>query len=182
MPRKKVVKEPIEKVKDELVVLEIIEDSSDEEDNAITVTRNNEVVSEMSVADIKADLPKAVTKKRVLTDEQKAKMKAGREKKKAEKALQAPKKEKKVAPIIATNLEPPHMDVPPPPKEEQMPNWFKSYLATQKPEPVKEAAPAKKPRGRPAGKKDSKPRAKKQSTVEPEEVVLSPPKQTMRFI
>ena len=35
MPRKKVVKEPLEKLKDE-VVLEIIEDSSDEEDNAIT--------------------------------------------------------------------------------------------------------------------------------------------------
>lgn len=180
MPRKKVVKEPLEKLKDE-VVLEIIEDSSGEEDNAITVTKGNEVISEMSVADIKADLPKPVRKKRVLTEEQKAKMKAGREKKKAEKALQAPKKEKKVAPIIASNLEPPPMEAPAPPKEEQMPNWFKAYLATQKPEPVKEA-PAKKPRGRPAGKKDSKPRAKKQSNVAPEEVVLPPPKQTMRFI
>ena len=193
MPRKKVVKEPIEKVKDDQVVLEIIEDSSDEEqglpppaeDNAIRVSKGNEVISEMSVEDIKQELktPKP-RKKRVLTEEQKAKMKAGREKKKAEKALEVGKEEKKPAPIITTNLTPPSVEEPPPPKEEQMPGWFKSYLAAQKkvePEPVKEA-PAKKPRGRPAGKKDSKPRTKKQSNVEPEEVVLPPTKTSMRFI
>jgi hypothetical protein len=61
-------------------------------------------------------------------------------------------------------------------------------MATQKkvePEPVK-TAPAKKGRGRPSGAKDSKPRAKpkKQSNVEPEpeEVILPPPKTSMRFI
>lgn len=196
MPRKKIVKEPIEKVKDEQVVLEIIEDSSDEEpppppeDNAIRVTKGKKVISEMSVQDIEEELPKPAKKKRVLTDEQKAKMKAGREKKKAEKALQAGKEQKRPAPIITTNLSPPPTPPPSPPKEEQMPGWFKAYMATQKkvePEPVKEA-PAKKPRsrGRPAGAKDSKPRAKpkKQSNVapEPEEVILPPPKTSMRFI
>jgi hypothetical protein len=196
MPRKKVIKEPIEKVKDKQVVLEIIEDSSDEEalppppeDNAIRVSKGNEVISQMSVDDIKQELktPKPRVK-RVLTEEQKAKMKAGREKKKAEKALQAGKAEKNVAPIITTNLTPPPVEEPPVPKEEQMPGWFKAYMASQKkvePEAVK-TAPVKKGRGRPAGAKDSKPRAKpkKQSTVspEPEEVVLPPPKTSMRFI
>jgi hypothetical protein len=190
MPRKKVVKEPIEKLKDE-VVLEIIEDSSDEEavappppapETAIKVTKGNEVITDMSVDDIKKELPKPARKKRVLTEEQKAKMKAGRERRKAEKALQAGKEQKKVANIITSNQDPPVEAPPPPPKEEQMPSWFKAYLATQKqqPEPVK-TAPAKKPRGRPVGKKDSKPRAKK-NVVAPQEVVLPPPKQTMRFI
>ena len=62
MPRKKVVKEPLEKVKNE-VVLEIIEDSSDEEppppppeDNAIRVTKGKKVISDMSVQDVKEDL------------------------------------------------------------------------------------------------------------------------------
>lgn len=185
MPRKKVVREPLEKLKDE-VVLEIIEDSSDEEgmppppeDNAIRVTRGNEVVSEMTVQDIKEELtPKPARKKRVLTEEQKAKMKAGREKKKAEKALQAGKK---VSPAPAELKEEPR----PPPASvvntDEPPRWFKAYLASQaKPEPVKEA-PAKKPRGRPAGKKDSKPRAKK-NVIVPEEVNLPPPKLSMRFI
>lgn len=184
MPRKKVVKEPLEKVKDE-VVLEIIEDSSDEEqppapETAIRVTKGNEVITDMSVDDIKKDIAKPARKKRVLTEEQKAKMKAGREKKKAEKALEASKKEKKPTPIITSNLDPPVEAPPPPPKEEQMPNWFKAYLATQKkPEPE---APAKKQRGRPKGKKDTKPRTKKQSKVDIEEVQVAEPKKTMRFI
>ena len=182
MPRKKVVKEPLEKLKDE-VVLEIIEDSSDEEglpppaeDNAIRVTRGNEVISDMSVDDIKEELPKPARKKRVLTEEQKAKMKAGREKKKAEKALQAGKKVSPAPAELKAEATPP----PTPVNEEEPPRWFKAYLASQtKPEPVKEA-PAKKPRGRPAGRKDSKPRAKK--NVVPEEVILPPPKSSMRFI
>ncbi len=179
MPRKKVVKEPLEKVKDE-VILEIIEDSSDEDqqrepEKAIRVTKGKEVITDMSVDDIKKELPK---KKRVLTDEQKAKMKAGREKKKAEKALQASKEEKRPAPIITSNLDPPVEPEPPAPKEEQMPNWFKAYLATQKkPEPE-----AKKPRGRPKGKKDTKPRTKKLVKKDIEEVHLAEPKKSMRFI
>lgn len=197
MPRKKVVKEPLEKVKDDQVVLEIIEDSSDEdggapykhrkhtpntEQTAIKVTKGNEVITDMSVDDIKKDIAKPARRTRVLTDEQKAKMKAGREKKKAEKALQVGKEQKRPAPIITTNLSPPPVEEPPVPKEEEMPRWFKSYLATQKKsEPVKEA-PAKKPRGRPKGKKDTKPRTKKQSNSDLEEVQLSEPKKTMRFI
>ncbi len=189
MPRKKVVKEPLEKVKDE-VVLEIIEDSSDEEpppppEKAIRVTKGKKVISDMSVDDVKEQIaPKSEKKKRVMTDEQKAKMKAGRERKKAEKALQASKQEKKPAPIITTNLSPPPVEEPPVPKEEEMPSWFKSYLNTQKkpePEPVK-TAPAKKPRGRPKGKKDSQPRVKKQSNADLEEVQLAAPKKSMRFI
>ena len=188
MPRKKVVKEPLEKVKDELV-LEIIEDSSDEEqppapapETAIKVTKGNEVITDMSVDDIKKDIARPAKKKRVLTDEQKAKMKAGREKKKAEKALEAGKKEKRPAPIITSNLDPPVESELPAPKEEQMPNWFKAYLATQKkPEPEPEA-PAKKARGRPKGKKDTKPRAKKLVKKDIEEVQLPEPKKSMRFI
>ncbi len=196
MPRKKIVKEPIEKVKDEQVVLEIIEDSSDEEalppppeDNAIRVSKGHEVISQMTTEDIKEELTPKPRKKRVLSEEQKAKMKAGREKKKAQKALEAGKEQKRPAPIITTNLEPPPVETPPlVVNTDEPPRWFKAYMATQKkvePEPVKEAtAPAKKGRGRPAGKKDSKPRAKpkKQSTVEPEEVILPPPKTSMRFI
>jgi len=205
MPRKKVIKEPIEKVKDEQVVLEIIEDSSDEEDghapltpnsalpplpedNAIRVSKGNEVISQTTVEDIKQEIAKPARKKRVLSEEQKAKMKAGREKKKAEKALEAGKKEKRPAPIITTNLTPPSVEEPPVPKEEQMPGWFKAWMATQKkvePEPVKKEAPVKKGRGRPAGAKDSKPRSKpkKQSNVAPEpEVVLPAQNPSMRFI
>ncbi len=184
MPRKKVVREPLEKLKDE-VVLEIIEDSSDEEappppeDNAIRVTRGNEVVSEMTVQDIKEELtPKPARKKRVLTEEQKAKMKAGREKRKAEKALQAGKKVSPAPAELKTEAIPPPAPIV---NDEEPPRWFKAYLASQtKPEPVE--APVKKARGRPAGKKDSKPRAKKQSTVVPQEVNLPPPKLSMRFI
>jgi len=199
MPRKKVVKEPLEKVKDE-VVLEIIEDSSDEdgdtpltpnpkalppppEDNAIRVSKGNEVISQMSVDDIKQELktPKP-RKKRVLTEEQKAKMKAGREKRKAEKALQAGKK---VSPVPVELKAEPTPPLAPIVNEEEPPRWFKAYLATQKkvePESVKKEAPVKKARGRPKGKKDSQPRVKKQSTVSPEEVILPAPKLSMRFI
>jgi hypothetical protein len=205
MPRKKIVKEPIEKVKDEMV-LEIIEDSSDEEDtalppppqdNAIRVSQGNKVLSEMSVQDIKDDLtPKPQKKKRVLSEEQKAKMKEGRERKKAEKALQAGKKENKATPIITSNRTPPPTppQTPVPVNEEEPPRWFKAYLASQrkaepepepepKPQKVKQSPePAKKPRGRPKGKKDSKPRVtKKQSTVMPEAPVAQP-KPSMRFI
>ena len=195
MPRKKVIKEPIEKVKDEQVVLEIIEDSSDEEalppppeDNAIRVSKGNEVISQMTVEDIKKELPKPEKKKRVLSEEQKAKMKAGREKKKAEKALLAGKQS--VTPPSVPKAKPslPPVEEPPPVvNTDEPPRWFKAYLATQKkvePEPVKKEAPVKKGRGRPAGKKDSKPRAKpvKKAPVAPEPVEPAPAKPSMRFI
>lgn len=193
MPRKKVVKEPLEKLKDE-VVLEIIEDSSDEEpppppklgvngvppsETAIKVTKGNKVITDMSVDDVKEQIaPKPEKKKRVMSEEQKAKMKAGREKRKAEKALQAGKKVSPVPAELKTEAIPPPAPIV---NDEEPPRWFKAYLASQtKPEPVE--APVKKTRGRPAGKRDSKPRAKKQSTVAPEEVVLPPPKLSMRFI
>jgi hypothetical protein len=149
-------------------------------ETAIRVTQGSEVITDMSVDDIKKSIAKPARKKRVLSEEQKAKMKAGREKKKAEKALQSSKEKKPSPSIITSNLDPPVEPPPPPPKEEQMPNWFKAYLASQK-KPETEA-PAKKPRGRPKGKKDSKPRAtKKQSTVMPEAAVAQP-KPSMRFI
>ena len=221
MPRKKIVKEPIEKLKDEMI-LEIIEDSSDEEDgdtplapnsalppppedNAIRVSKGNQVISQMTVPEIKQEIAKPEKKKRVMTEEQKAKMKAGRERKKAEKALQAGKERKRPAPIITTNLEPPPDTPPPPPavvNTDDPPIWFQKYLASQKKaEPVPApltvevktdppVEPKKRGRGRPAGKKDSKPRAKpvKKAVVEPVEPAPvaqpkpAPAKPSMRFI
>lgn len=194
MPRKKVVKEPLEKVKDE-VVLEIIEDSSDEEqtapslppppkDNAIRVSQGNEVISQMTTEDIKEELTPKPRKKRVLSEEQKKRMREGREKKKAEKkALEASKKEEKATPIIASNLTPPPAEKPVPVvNDEEPPRWFKAYLASQKSQHqvVKETeAPVKKARGRPKGRKDTKPRTKK-NVVVPEPV--APPKPSIRFI
>tara|TARA_X000001388_G_scaffold71137_1_gene60749 strand:- start:299 stop:958 length:660 start_codon:yes stop_codon:yes gene_type:complete len=219
MPRKKIVKEPIEKLKDEMI-LEIIEDSSDEEDgdtplapnsalppppedNAIRVSKGNQVISQMTVPEIKQEIAKPEKKKRVMTEEQKAKMKAGRERKKAEKALQAGKERKRPAPIITTNLEQPPVEEPPAVvNTDEPPRWFKAYLATQKkaePVPAPLVAevkteppvePKKRGRGRPAGKKDSKPRAKpvKKAPVEPVEPAPvaqpkpAPAKPSMRFI
>jgi len=188
MPRKKIIKEPLEKVKDEQVVLEIIEDSSDEEglpppppDTAIRVSKGNEILTQTSVQDIKDEIAKPARKKRVMSDEQKAKMKAGRERKKAEKkALEAGKK---VSPApVELKAEP----TPPPApvvNTDEPPRWFQAYLASQKKsehEVVKETeAPVKKARGRPKGKKDTKPRTKK-NVVVPEPVAL--PKPSIRFI
>lgn len=176
MPRKKIVKEPIEKVKDQ-VVLEIIEDSSDEE-NAIKVTKGAEVISEMTVGDIKEELtPKLPEKKkRTMTDEQKAKMKAGRERKKAERALQASKA--KVPPPAELKAEPSLPPaIAPATDNDDMPGWFKKYIASKEkadPQPeVKITPPVKKA----PKKKATKPRSKK---VVPEPV--APPKPSIRFI
>ncbi len=201
MPRKKIIKEPLEKVKNEQVVLEIIEDSSDEEalpppppDTAIRVSKGNEVISQMNVEDIKEELTpklgdtpsKPEKKKRTMTDEHKAKMKAGRERKKAERALQAGKK------ILPASVELKAEATPPPApvvNTDDPPIWFQKYLASQKkPEheivketeaPAPAPAPAKKSRGRPKGKKDTKPRNKK-NVVVPEPV--APSKPSIRFI
>jgi len=177
MPRKKIVKEPIEKVKDQ-VVLEIIEDSSDEEqENAIKVTKGAEVISEMTVGDIKEELtPKPEKKKRTMTDEQKAKMKAGRERKKAERALQASKA--KVPPPAELKAEPSLPPaIAPATDNDDMPGWFKKYIASKEktdPQPeVKITPPVKKA----PKKKATKPRSKK---VVPEPV--APPKPSIRFI
>ena len=199
MPRKKIVKEPIEKLKDEMI-LEIIEDSSDEEDgdtplapnsalppppedNAIRVSKGNQVISQMTVPEIKQEIAKPEKKKRVMTEEQKAKMKAGRERKKAEKALQAGKQS--VTPPSAPKAKPtlPPDTAPTIVNTDDPPIWFQKYLASQKkaePVPAPLVAefkteppvePKKRGRGRPAGKKDSKPRAKpvKKAVVEPVE-------------
>ncbi len=184
MPRKKIVKEPIEKVKDQ-VVLEIIEDSSDEE-NAIKVTKGAEVISEITVGDIKEELtPKPEKKKRTMTDEQKAKMKAGRERKKAERALQAgkasvpPPAELKREPSLPPAIAP---AIAPATDNDDMPVWFQKYIASMEkadPQPeVKITAPVKT-RGRPRGSKNTKPRSKK---VAPEPEPVAPPKATIRFI
>ncbi len=187
MPRKKIVKEPIEKVKDQ-VVLEIIEDSSDEEqENAIKVTKGAEVISEMTVGDIKEELTpklgvngappsKPEKKKRTMTDEQKAKMKAGRERKKAERALQASKA--KVPPPAELKAEPSLPPaIAPATDNDDMPGWFKKYIASKEkadPQPeVKITPPVKKA----PKKKATKPRSKK---VVPEPV--APPKPSIRFI
>ena len=178
MPRKKIVKEPIEKVKDQ-VVLEIIEDSSDEEqENAIKVTKGAEVISEMTVGDIKEELtPKLPEKKkRTMTDEQKAKMKAGRERKKAERALQAGKAN--VPPPAELKAEPSlPPTIAPATDNDDMPGWFKKYIASKEkadPQPeVKITPPVKKA----PKKKATKPRSKK---VVPEPV--APPKPSIRFI
>ena len=184
MPRKKVVKEPLEKVKQDELVLEIIEDSSDEEglpppaeDNAVRVSQGNKVISEMTVQDIKEELPKPARKKRVMSEEQKAKMKAGRERKKAEKALQASKKVSPTPTEMKAEVTPPPTPVA---NTEEPPRWFQAYLASQKkPEPEPKPEPVKKARGRPKGKKDTKPRTIKRA-VAPEPVVE--PKSSMRFI
>ena len=194
MPRKKVVKQPIEKMKDEEIVLEIIEDTSsedeaegtteaDDQENAITVSKGGEVISQMSVADIKEELPKPEKKKRTMTDEQKAKMKAGRERKKAERALQAGKQP---APPPAE----PKVEPSPPPAEaegttEDMPGWFKSYLSSQKkpePEPVVKKPKAMKPKALP---KDDEPAPKPKRGRPPKLKVPetpAPTKPSMRFI
>jgi len=202
MPRKKIVKEPIEKLKDEMI-LEIIEDSSDEEealppppeDNAIRVSKGNEVISQTTVEDIKQEIAKPARKKRVLSEEQKSRMKAGRDKKKAEKALQAGKQS--VTPPSVPKAKP---TLSPVVNTDDPPIWFQKYLASQKKaEPAPLAVevkteppvePKKRGRGRPAGKKDSKPRAKpvKKAPVEPVESAPvaqpkpAPPKTSMRFI
>lgn len=188
MPKKKVLKQSLEKLKDEEVVLEIIEDSSDEEglpppppDTAIRVSKGNEILTQTSVQDIKDEIAKPARKKRVMSEEQKRRMREGREKKKAEKkALEAGKK---VSPApVELKAEP----TPPPApvvNTDEPPRWFQAYLASQKKsehEIVKETeAPVKKSRGRPVGKKDSKPRTKK-NVVVPETVAT--PKPSIRFI
>tara|TARA_E500000305_G_C4006539_1_gene230285 strand:+ start:325 stop:831 length:507 start_codon:yes stop_codon:yes gene_type:complete len=168
MARKKLVsKASVEKLNDEQVVLEIIEDSSAEENE----TPDPPVP--VPPAPVAPPTCKADKKKRVLSEEQKAKMKAGREKKKALKA--APVKE----------VPKPEPSVPPSSNEDDMPRWFKNYLSTQKkpePEPeVKIVAPVvKAKRGRPAGKKDTKPRTKKTAT--PVTPAPEPTKHSIRFI
>lgn len=168
MARKKLVsKASVEKLNDEQVVLEIIEDSSAEENE----TPDPPVP--VPPAPVAPPTCKADKKKRVLSEEQKAKMKAGREKKKALKT--APVKE----------VPKPEPSVPPSSNEDDMPRWFKNYLSTQKkpePEPeVKIVAPVvKAKRGRPAGKKDTKPRTKKTAT--PVTPAPEPTKHSIRFI
>ena len=169
MARKKLVsKASVEKLNDEQVVLEIIEDSSAEENE----TPDPPVP--VPPAPVAPPTCKADKKKRVLSEEQKAKMKAGREKKKALKAApvkEVPKPEPSVAPTSSN--------------EDDMPRWFKNYLSNQKkpePEPeVKIVAPVvKAKRGRPAGKKDTKPRTKKTAT--PVTPAPEPTKHSIRFI
>ncbi len=179
MARKKLVsKASVEKLNDEQVVLEIIEDSSAEENE----TPDPPVP--VPPAPVAPPTCKADKKKRVLSEEQKAKMKAGREKKKALKAApvkEVPKPEPSVAPTSGLGVH----GVPPSSNEDDMPRWFKNYLSTQKkpePEPeVKIVAPVvKAKRGRPAGKKDTKPRTKKTAT--PVTPAPEPTKHSIRFI
>lgn len=183
MARKKLVsKASVEKLNDEQVVLEIIEDSSAEE--------NETPDPPVPVPPAPVAAPPS-KKKRVLSEEQKAKMKAGREKKKALKTKglgangvspspikEVPKPEPSVAPTSGNGVSPSS-------NEDDMPRWFKNYLSNQKkpePEPeVKIVAPVvKAKRGRPAGKKDTKPRTKKTAT--PVTPAPEPTKHSIRFI
>jgi len=176
MARKKLVsKASVEKLNDEQVVLEIIEDSSAEE--------NETPDPPVPVPPAPVAAPPS-KKKRVLSEEQKAKMKAGREKKKALKTApvkEVPKPEPSVAPTSGLGAN----GVSPSSNEDDMPRWFKNYLSNQKkpePEPeVKIVAPVvKAKRGRPAGKKDTKPRTKKTAT--PVTPAPEPTKHSIRFI
>jgi hypothetical protein len=162
MPRKKIVREPVEKINEDMEQIAVIEDSDSEADIDAPpppppkLKRQN---AKSTRAPPKAKVPcefcgKEYSKSGIRLHQQKCGEKMG---KKAEAPVAAPAP----PPVENVIIE----EAPPAPikqDEDEVPKWFKKYLEQKEksapaPAPEPKKAPAKK-RGRPAGVKN-KPKA-----------------------